>query len=186
METQQRHNLIEKCLANDSLARRELYNYIAPVILGVARRYSRNSDDADDIFQESLMNFFHRLQQLKDFERMEGWAKTIVINEAIRFYRKKRNLTFTENIEYAGQQSNTPETITTCLEADNLLKIISELPDRMRMVINLFAVEGFRHEEIAKMLGISVGTSKSNLFDARKQVRKRIDEEMKRTNEQRV
>lgn len=164
---------------NEHQARHELYEYIAPLMLGVARRYSRNTADAEDIFQEGMMNFFHRLHQLKDVERMEGWAKTIVVNEAIRFYRKKRNLTFTENIETASQHLSSQEIVTSQLETEQLLKLISELPDKMRMVINLFAIEGYKHEEIAEKLGISVGTSKSNLFDARKQIRKKIENEMK-------
>jgi RNA polymerase sigma-70 factor (ECF subfamily) len=179
LETRKRHNLIEKCLANESRARRELYDYIAPMMLGVARRYSRNRGDADDIFQESMMNFFHRLHQLKDIERMEGWAKTIVVNEAIRFYRKNRNITYTENIEITHNQNISNENIFTRMETQHLLRVIQELPDKMRMVINLFAIEGYKHEEIAEMLNISVGTSKSNLFDARKQIRKKIEEEMK-------
>ena len=179
LETQKRHKLIAKCLDNEHQARREMYEYIAPLMLGVARRYSRNTADAEDIFQEGMMNFFHRLHQLKDVERMEGWAKTIVVNEAIRFYRKNRNITYTENIEITHNQTISNENIFTQMETKYLLQVIQELPDKMRMVINLFAIEGYKHEEIAEMLGISVGTSKSNLFDARKQIRKKIENEMK-------
>ena len=179
LETQKRHKLIDKCLNNEHQARRELYEYIAPLMFGVARRYSRNRADADDIFQESMMNFFHRLHQLKDIDRMEGWAKTIVVNEAIRFYRKNRNITYIENIETTHNQTISNEDIFTRMETKHLLQVIQELPDKMRMVINLFAIEGYKHEEIAEMLGISVGTSKSNLFDARKQIKRRIDKELK-------
>ncbi len=110
---------------------------------------------------------------------MEGWAKRIVVNEAIRFYRKNRNLTLTEDLEITNQLLACNESVTGQLEIEQLLKLISELPYKMRMVINLFAIEGYKHEEIAEMLGISVGTSKSNLFDARKQIKKRIENEMK-------
>jgi len=148
-------------------------------MLGVCRRYGRNKADSDDIFQESMMNLFHRLQQLKEIEKIEGWAKKIAVNEAIRFYKKNRNIIYTDNIEVAHNQNISNENIFTQLETKHLLQVIQELPDKMRLVINLFAIEGYKHEEISEMLGISVGTSKSNLFDARKQIRKRIDKELK-------
>ncbi len=180
MEAQKLHTLIKKCLDNEQRARRQLYEYIAPIMLGISYRYAQNKVDADDIFQEGIMNFFHRLYQLRDIERMEGWAKSIIINEAIRFYKKKRNLTYSENIETKSQHLVSNESIFIQLETEQVLQMIRELPDKMRMVINLYAIEGYKHEEIAEMLGISVGTSKSNLFDARKQIRKRIENESKR------
>ena len=86
---------------------------------------------------------------------------------------------FEGNIEVVNHQLISNETVFTQLETKQLLQVIQELPDRMRMVINLFAIEGYKHEEIAEKLGISVGTSKSNLFDDRKQIKKRIGNELK-------
>jgi len=179
LESGKLHKLISNCLDNDYQSRHALYDLIAPLILGVSRRYSRNKADSDDIFQESMMNLFHRLHQLKDSEKIEGWAKKIVINESIRFYKKNRNIIYTENIEVINNQMASNENVFAQLETKQLLQVIEKLPDRMRMVINLFAIEGYKHEEIAEMLGISVGTSKSNLFDARKQIKKRIENELK-------
>jgi len=125
------------------------------------------------------MNLFDRLHQLKNTDKIEGWAKKIVVNEAIRFYGKNRNIIYTDNIEVSHNKNISNENIFTQLETKHLLQVIQDLPDKMRLVINLFAIEGYKHEEISEMLGISVGTSKSNLFDARKQIRKRIDKELK-------
>lgn len=173
------HKLISKSLDNDHHSRQALYELIAPIVLGVCRRYARNKADSNDIFQESMMNLFYRLHQLRDIEKIEGWAKKIAVNESIRFYKKNRNIIYTENIEVVNHQLISNETVFTQLETKQLLQVIQELPDRMRMVINLFAIEGYKHEEIAEKLGISVGTSKSNLFDARKQIKKRIEKELK-------
>ena len=179
MEPGKLHNLISKSLDNDHQSRQVLYELIAPIVLGVCHRYARNKADSNDIFQESMMNLFYRLHQLRDIEKIEGWAKKIAVNESIRFYKKNRNIIYTENIEVVNHQLISNETVFTQLETKQLLQVIQELPDRMRMVINLFAIEGYKHEEIAEKLGISVGTSKSNLFDARKQIKKRIEKELK-------
>jgi len=179
LESEKLHQLISRCLDNDQHARRALFELLAPVMLGTSRRYARSKADSDDIFQESMMNLFDRLHQLKNTDKIEGWAKKIVVNEAIRFYGKNRNIIYTDNIEVSHNKNISNENIFTQLETKHLLQVIQDLPDKMRLVINLFAIEGYKHEEISEMLGISVGTSKSNLFDARKQIRKRIDKELK-------
>ena len=141
------------------------------MMLSVAHRYASNKTDAEDIFQESILNVFDRLQQLRMVEKIHGWAKQIVVHEAIRFYKKKRNMVFSEDFFAEKIQIESDSEIYKQIEMEQLLKMIQQLPDKMRMVINLFAIEGFKHEEIAEMLGISVGTSKSNLHDARQQLK---------------
>ena len=143
----------------------------SPHILSVSYRYARNRIDAEDIFQESVLKVYSYLHQLNDVEKIEWWIKRIVINEAIRFYKKNRSLVFVEDYQTVKSSEMETADIYKKMEAAEVLKVIQELPDRMRLVINLFSIEGFSHEEIAEMLGISVGTSKSNLFDARKKIK---------------
>lgn len=141
------------------------------MMLSVAHRYASSKSDAEDIFQESVLNVFDRLHQLREVEKIHGWAKRIVVHEAIRFYKKKRNMVFTDDFSSEKLQSDSDSEIYKQIELEQLLKMIQQLPDKMRMVINLFAIEGFKHEEIAEILGVSIGTSKSNLHDARRQLK---------------
>jgi len=171
---------VKKCLNGDRNAQKALYGLIAPMMLSVAHRYANNKPDAEDIFQESVLNVFDRLHQLREVEKIHGWAKQIVVHEAIRFYKKKRNMVFTDDTFSETLKIEGDSTIYKKIEMDQLLKIIQQLPDKMRMVINLYAIEGYKHEEIADMLGISVGTSKSNLFDARKKIKVFMKEEERR------
>jgi len=143
----------------------------SPQMLSVSHRYARNRTDAEDIFQESVLKVFSYLHQLNDVEKIEWWIKRIVINEAIHFYKKNKSLVFIEDYQTVKSAEMETADIYKKMEAAEVLKVIQELPDKMRLVINLFSIEGFSHEEIAEMLGISVGTSKSNLFDARKKIK---------------
>lgn len=152
----------------------------APHMLSVSYRYARNKTDAEDIFQESVLNVFNYLYQLKDLEKIEWWIKRIVINEAIRFYKKNKNLTFFEDIQSFETSESVTSDVFKKMEVDEVLEVIQQLPDKMRLVINLFAIEGFSHEEIAEILDISVGTSKSNLFDARKRIKLLLKEKERR------
>lgn len=140
-------------------------------MLSVSHRYANCKPDAEDIFQESVLNLFDRLHQLRDVEKIHGWAKQIVVHEAIRFYKKKRNLIFSDEPISEPARLNADSEIYKQIEMEQLIKVIQQLPDKMRMVINLYAIEGYKHEEISEMLGISVGTSKSNLHDARKKIK---------------
>lgn len=151
--------------------RKALYTQIAPMMLSVAHRYANSKTDAEDIFQESILNVFDRLHQLRDAEKIHGWAKQIVVHESIRFYKKKRNLIFSDETALEPARLNADSGIYRQIEMEQLIKVIQQLPDKMRMVINLYAIEGYKHEEIAEMLRISVGTSKSNLHDARQKIK---------------
>lgn len=152
----------------------------APHILSICHRYAKNKIDAEDIFNESVLKVFSYLHQLKELEKIEWWMKRIVINEAIRFYKKNRSLVFIEDYQTVNASEMESGDVYKKMEVDEVLKVIQELPDRMRLVINLFSIEGFSHEEIAEMLGISVGTSKSNLFDARKKIKFLMHEKVRR------
>jgi len=180
LEDKQLHTIVKRSIAGDRKSQKELYNFLAPMMLSVSHRYANNRTDAEDIFQESVLNVFDRLEQLREPEKIAGWAKKVVIHEAIRFYKKKRNMFFSEETAGLTNQPESDSDIYRQIETDELLRIIQQLPDKMRMVINLYAIEGFKHQEIAEILEISVGTSKSNLHDARKRVKKFIIDEARK------
>lgn len=172
--------IVSGCLHGNSQHKKALYGLFAPHLLSVSYRYAKNKIDAEDIFHESVLKVFCYLHQLKELEKIEWWMKRIVINEAIRFYKKNRSLVFIEDYQMVNATELEPGDVYKKMEVDEVLKVIQELPDRMRLVINLFSIEGFSHEEIAEMLGISVGTSKSNLFDARKKIKILMQEKVRR------
>lgn len=172
--------IVSGCLQGDIQHKKAFYGLFAPHLLSVSYRYAKNKIDAEDIFQESVLKVFGYLHQLKELEKIEWWMKRIVINEAIRFYKKNRSLVFIEDYQTLNAAELELSDVYKKMEVDEVLKVIQELPDRMRLVINLFSIEGFSHEEIAEMLGISVGTSKSNLFDARKKIKILMQEKVRR------
>jgi len=174
------HKLINKCIKGDAKARKALYEQIAPMMLSVANRYASNASDAEDIFQDSVLNVFEKLHQLREPDKIGGWAKQIVIREAIRYYQKKRKLSFADETANINISDNDETGIYDQINVDEILTIIQQLPEKMRLVLNLFAIEGYKHEEIADMLGVSVGTSKSNLHDARVRIRKFIEVEKRK------
>jgi RNA polymerase sigma-70 factor (ECF subfamily) len=171
LDTQELNEIVAGCIQADSKHRKAFYMLFAPHMLSVSHRYARNREDAEDIFQESVLKTFNNIHQLKDLEKIEWWTKRIVINEAIQFYNKNRKLIFTENYETFQQVDDFSMDIFKSMELEEVLEAIRTLPDKMRLVINLYAIEGYSHDEIADMLKISVGTSKSNLFDARKRIK---------------
>lgn len=171
LDTKKLDKIVAGCIQGESKHRKAFYMLVAPHMLSVSHRYARNREDAEDIFQESVLKTFNNIHQLKDLEKIEWWTKRIVINEAIQFYNKNRKLVFTENYDLYQQTVDLSMDMYKSMELEEVLEAIRTLPDKMRLVINLYAIEGYSHDEIAGMLDISVGTSKSNLFDARKRIK---------------
>ena len=175
------HKLVHRSIQGDLRARKALYGQLAPMMLSVAHRYANGAADAEDIFQESVVHIFEKLHQLKEADRIGGWAKKIVTNEAIRYYHKKRKLYFDSDEQFiANSLKENDNSIYKKIEVNELLNIIQQLPEKMRLALNLYAIEGYKHEEIAEMLHISVGTSKSNLHDARARVKEFIKAEKRK------
>lgn len=158
--------LIQRCLDNNTLAQNELYRRFAGKMMGVCMRYAKNRDDAKDIIQDAFVRVFLNLKSFKAEGSFEGWIKRIMINTAIKHYHK--NLKFSNNIEIdaaydVGFESN----IVGKMAANELMAKVQTMPDGYRTIFNLYVVEGYQHNEIGEMLGISEGTSKSQLARAR-------------------
>lgn len=166
--------LINKCIRNDTGAQRELYNRFAPKMLSICYRYASSKDDAEDIFQEGFLKIFENLNQLKNHDLIEWWMKRIFINEALRLNNSKKRINLVEDLSVLRPAPIENYGISEKLGTDEITKLIQKLPDKMRMVFNMYVIEGFSHSEIAVMLNISEGTSKSNLHDARKTLQRKI------------
>ncbi len=156
--------LIQKCKKRDVKSQSEIYQLFAGKLFALCLKYSKTHQEAEDNLQEAFITIFKKVNQFKFKGSFEGWMKRIVINTALQTYRKKNILNLVEE--------NYPDEVEVEIDEneislDFLLKIIQELPDRYRMVFNLYVLDGYSHKEIASLLGIAVGTSKSNLSRAR-------------------
>ncbi len=144
-------------------------------MFSVCLRYSKNREEAEDIFQQSFYLVYKNINQLKNYDALSGWIKRIFVNTAIEHNRKTNQLRIVEDVEIIVNKtsSETNEALNN-LVTDELTKLIHQLPNGCKEVFNLYIIEGFSHKEIAQQLNISVGTSKSQLFDARKLLKQKI------------
>lgn len=159
-------DLMERCKAGDRKAQRELYDLFKARLMGVCRRYAASRDQAQDVLQEAFIKIFTRINQLGSSEAMESWMIRITINTAVDYYHRNKRYAFTD-IEAVDADNGQYEMILAGVADEFLIKVINELPHCARIVFNLFAVEGYSHAEIAKMLKITESTSRSQLVYAR-------------------
>ncbi|MFK5878282.1 MAG: sigma-70 family RNA polymerase sigma factor [Flavobacteriaceae bacterium] len=165
--------LIEKCAKNDRKAQAEVYQIYAGKLFAVCLKYSRNREEAQDNLQDGFMTIFDKIQSFKHNGSFEGWMKRIVINTALHKYRRKSLLSIvTEEIS----EEIVVEVDEEFVSMDYLLEIIQQLPDRYRMVFNLYILDGYSHKEIAEELNITNSTSKSNLCRARMILKEQIED----------
>ena len=159
--------LIKSCIAGDRTAQAELYNLYARKMLGVCMWYARNRQEAEEILQDGFLRVFTYLHRFAGKGSFEGWIRKIMVNAALFKYRNKSHLRAI--VEYNASDHDPEEntSVIASLDAKELVKLVQTLPPVYRMVFSLHVLEGMKHREIAVILGISEGTSKSNLADAR-------------------
>jgi RNA polymerase sigma-70 factor (ECF subfamily) len=166
LKKQNLEQIIKDCNKGKSKAQEKLYNLFAPKLLGVCLRYSNNMDDAEDTLQDGFIKIFQNISSYQSKGSFEGWMRRIMVNTALEKYRKMKNLRIAdeaEQIEDLEEDYDVPSDIPL----DILLQMIQELPDRYQMVFNLYVLDGYTHNEIAEVMNISSGTSKSNLARGR-------------------
>ena len=163
--------LIHDCKKNDRKAQEQLYRQFAPKMFSLCLKYSRNYAEAQDNLQDAFLLIFEKIQQYEFKGAFEGWLKRVVINYILQQYRKKRLLNSIDDQDFEEVEVELEDGISV----EFLMKIIQELPDRYRLVFNLTVFENYTHQEIADALGISVGTSKSNLSRAKLILKQKIE-----------
>ena len=171
--------LIERCLANDPKAQEFFYKRFSRRMYGMCLRFARNTLEADDILQEGFIKVFTYLKDFRQDGSLEGWIRRTIINTAINYYHSKENEWKETSIDKAEAYQNGSDDIIGKISAEDLLKIIQELPKGYRMVFNLYVIEGYNHQEIAEMLKISENTSKSQLSRARVALQERLTQRKK-------
>ena len=165
-------NLINECKQGNTKALEQIYRHLSPKIFAVCLKYSRSYEEAQDNLQEGFLLLFEKINQFNFKGSFEGWAKRVVINYILQQYRKQNILEIvSENFAEVEEVEIEEENVSL----DFLTRIIQELPDRYRLVFNLYVMDGYSHKEIAEMLGINIGTSKSNLARAKAILKNKIE-----------
>jgi RNA polymerase sigma-70 factor (ECF subfamily) len=167
--------LIDGCRRNEPKVQQALYKRYYRKMYGVCLRYAENKDDAADILQDSFIQVFRYIIDFRGGS-LEGWIRRIVVNMSIAYYRKKTKYVMTD-IEDAKHLSWN-ESILESMNAEEILKLIHQLPIGYRTIFNLYEIEGYNHNEIAEMMHISVGTSKSQLSRAKEILRNQIQQKL--------
>ena len=168
--------LVSECLKKNRLAQKEMYGRLASRMYSLCIRYVGDSETAKDILHDGFVVLFSKLDKYKGEGSFEGWARRIFINTALMHLRKGDILRYTEDIaDVAGELTVAPEAVSK-LEAQRLMKLICGMPAGFRTVFNLYAIEGYTHQEIAKELGITEGGSRSQLSRARLWLQERLQE----------
>lgn len=161
------NQLITNCKAGKQKAQAELYRLFAPKLFGVSLRYSRDHTEAEDTLHEAFVTIYNKINQYSGKGSFEGWMKRIVVNMALEKYRTRYRLQTVEDITIYDSKSTFVD-VYDKINTAQLMEMINELPPRYKMVFNMYAIDGYSHKEIAKEMGISEGTSKSNLARGRK------------------
>ena len=160
--------LIEACKKEDRRAQKLLYDRYSPVMVGVCRRYVKGREDAEDVLVEAFFKVLTNIRQFKGNGSFEGWIRRIVVNEALMFLRRKHNFKMT--VEISNIEVKATAKVVDELAAQDILNLLDQLPTGYRTIFNLYVLEGYKHREIAEMLGISINTSKSQLILAKKRL----------------
>lgn len=172
--------LVDRCRKKDRHAEEHLYNQLYPILYRIGMRYLSDHQDTQDVAVYTFIRVFNNLKKFR-YEgpgSLKRWTGRIMVNESIRFLKKRSLLHFGDDFEFLG----VPDLQTTGLDqlqANDLMRLIEKLPTGYRTVFNLFVIEGFSHKEISDMLKISESTSKTQLKKARGQLMKNIEKEGK-------
>ena len=169
---QDEDNLIQWAKEGNRSAQQSIYQKFAPKMLSVCRQYIKDVHLAEDVMITAFMKVFVNLKNFEHKGSFEGWIRRIMVNESISFLRVQKKVTFLEDT-FINERDFEVE--SSHLSVDDLQLLIDQLPDGYKTVFNLYVIEGYKHHEIAKMLHINEGTSKSQLSQARKMLQNQIN-----------
>ncbi|SFB77437.1 RNA polymerase sigma-70 factor, ECF subfamily [Flagellimonas taeanensis] len=166
--------LVEKCKANDRQAQLKLYRQYCDGMFGVAMRFLKNADDAEDVLQESFIKAFQRIHQFKGEVTFGAWLKRIVVNGSIDFLKSKHQRTEELDENYLHVAEEDDWSVEESISLEQVKAAIEELPGKYRYVVQLFLVEGYDHSEISQILGISDTASRTRLLRGKAQLKEKL------------
>ncbi len=169
------NELIEECLKNNRFAQKQLYEKYSKKMFGVCLRYAKCTQDAEDILADSFVQVFMKLSSYKGDGSFEGWIRRVVVNTSITAYRSNLKFNLNDSISEIYNLSNDDDSAIDLINVQQIKDIIQTMPDGYRMIFNLYAIEGYNHREIAEMLGLNEGTSKSQYSKAKKWLQTKLE-----------
>jgi len=168
---QEETKFIKLAVENNRQAQQQIYSKFSSKMLSVCRQYIKDIQLAEDVMITAFMKVFTNLSKFEHKGSFEGWIRRIMVNECISYLRVQKKVKFAEDEFFVEESFNE---IDSQITVEQIQYLIDALPDGYKMVFNLYAIEGYKHNEIAKMLGINEGTSKSQLSHARKMLQTQI------------
>jgi len=169
---QEEQSIIKLATENNRYAQQQIYSKFSPKMLSVCRQYIKDVHQAEDVMITAFMKVFVHLTKFESKGSFEGWIRRIMVNESISFIRAQKKVSFLEDEYYKEQGFNN---IESNFSVEDIQSLIDNLPEGYKMIFNLYAIEGYKHKEIAEMLGINEGTSKSQLSHARKMLQELVN-----------
>jgi RNA polymerase sigma-70 factor (ECF subfamily) len=169
---QEENETIDLAVANNRQAQQRIYSKFSPKMLSVCRQYIKDVQLAEDVMITAFMKVFVNLKQFEKKGSFEGWIRKIMINECISFIRAQKKVHFIEESVYFEEVEHEPD---IPFSVEEIQTLIDSLPDGYKIVFNLYAIEGYKHREIASMLGINEGTSKSQFSHAKRILKNQIN-----------
>jgi RNA polymerase sigma factor (sigma-70 family) len=173
MGEEELHQLIRGCMKQDRKSQKMLYKAFYGFSMAICLRYAGNRDEAAEVMNQGFFKVFTKIETFDADRPFKAWLGRIMMNTSIDYYRANLKMAYAEDLENAEHVSEV-NMADNNLNYNDLLAMVQQLPQGYRTVFNLFAIDGYSHEEIASMLNINVGTSKSNLFKARQKLKQMI------------
>lgn len=168
-------HIISGCLNGDRKCQEWLYKEHYPVMIRICQRFATDLDEAGGLYNEAMLKVFNKIGQFNHDGSFEGWVKRIVINTCIDYSRRVSKITYQPIHDLYQEPTPVMPEVYARLAAADIMQLVRELPKNTSLVFNLHVMEGYKHQEIAGMLGISEGTSKWHLNEARKILKQKID-----------
>ncbi|HTS42817.1 MAG TPA: RNA polymerase sigma factor [Puia sp.] len=159
--------ILQGCLKNQAAAQRELYNRYSPKMLAVCYRFAHNREDAEDMLQEGFIKVFLQIHTFQNKGAFEGWIRRIIVHTCINNLKKNKRFNESLDILHASSIQVREESVPSIVQAKQIVDCIRMLPIGYRTVLNLYAIEGYSHKEIAEMLDIEESTSRSQYTRAK-------------------
>ena len=171
------NNILKGCVARERLSQKQLYEIYYPYSMSIAVRYIQDQQIAELAVNDSFMKVFNNIKKFDLDKSFKPWLRQIIVNTSIDHLKKKNKHRMNTSISEAEHLSER-ENILSSISYEELLQIVHKLSDSYRAVFNMYVIDGFKHEEIANKLGISIGTSKSNLSKARAKLKLLINKQV--------
>lgn len=169
------NKIIQDCKQNKRSAQKKLYDVYSPIFLGICLRYAKDKAEAEDMLQDGFIKIFTKISKFSGKGSFEGWMKRIIINTSITSYHKNKKYNRLYNIDEINEINIKSNLNKSNFSEEELLKVIRTLPKGYNIIFNLYAIEGYKHKEIAQLLNISINTSKSQYSRAKKLLRKKLE-----------